>query len=553
MIETPLLYEKEQDDMPEWKKCWKKLLMKDGSIIEIQEYRKKYNDIPPLGRYIFYNLLSKDDKERYDSLSKDCKRLVDSSIALKHMKHTYNSDENSITVTLEQVLDSPREELLTFVNNVFNIKAIYIEKEEQGQVWSYYFKQEIAPSGARKQIEGWKKHSNGLDYVFVNGNFMELRSQSKMFSIDGEEYPAYCNVEGEQKENAYEPTLYGWHEFTIKEKPWGRNYICERGGKLLYFVLGCNNTGEYRDQSNAIVWNIIEYRQNDRNYRLEISEDTEPAQIKKVLKKMIQSKDDSLIRMMDKENCAEIVIYKIGSEQHFIHNKYFIAVKNHNGIRYAVSWDKEYSLSFVQEFELQIPEMCLFKYNDYLCDFVEDIVCSDHGFKWMSWVYFFEDSLKIEIPELDFLDAETVILPEKSWKKAQVTCTAFEYTVNCRKKSFSEEKLKAMTSKKMYNLAVKKLETGGLGELSICAVCEGENEKNLVLYGDGKSFSIGIIDTMEEVALCYDNGSGDNDVTEFAGYSFPNTMVTDNVQLLKDIIKNFCEKCQPLDAVQWVV
>ena len=109
-----------------------------------------------------------------------------------------------------------------------------------------------------------------------------------------------------------------------------------------------------------------------------------------------------------------------------------------------------------------------------------------------------------------------------------------------------------MTSKKMYNLAVKKLETGKLEYLSISAVCEDENEKNLVLYGDGTSFSVGIIDTMEESALCYDNGSGDSGITGLGGQDFPNTMITDDAALLKDIIKCFCDKCQPLDRVRWV-
>ena len=110
-----------------------------------------------------------------------------------------------------------------------------------------------------------------------------------------------------------------------------------------------------------------------------------------------------------------------------------------------------------------------------------------------------------------------------------------------------------MTSKKMYNLAIKKLETGKLDYLSVCAVCEDENEKNLVLYGDGTNFSVGIIDTMNESALCYDNGSGDTGITELGGQDFPNTMITDDVQLLKDIIKSFCDKCQPLEQVKWTV
>ena len=64
--------------------------------------------------------------------------------------------------------------------------------------------------------------------------------------------------------------------------------------------------------------------------------------------------------------------------------------------------------------------------------------------------------------------------------------------MNRRNQSLGEEKLETMTSKKIYNLAVKKLETGKLEYLSISAVCEDGNEKNLVLYGDGTSFSVGI-------------------------------------------------------------
>lgn len=57
---------------------------------------------------------------------------------------------------------------------------------------------------------------------------------------------------------------------------------------------------------------------------------------------------------------------------------------------------------------------------------------------------------------------------------------------------------------------------------------------------------------MNESALCYDNDSGDSGITELGGQDFPNTMITDDAELLKDIIKCFCDKCQPLDRVRWV-
>ena len=93
-------------------------------------------------------------------------------------------------------------------------------------------------------------------------------------------------------------------------------------------------------------------------------------------------------------------------------------------------------------------------------------------------------------------------------------------------------------------------ETYKLEYLSVSAVCEDENEKNLVLYDNGTIFSVGIINTMEESTLCYDNDSGDNGITGLGGQDFPNTMITDDMTLLKDIIKCFCDKCQPLEQVK---
>ena len=227
--------------------------------------------------------------------------------------------------------------------------------------------------------------------------------------------------------------------------------------------------------------------------------------------------------------------------------------KDSTGVRYTRRMDI-YSMNLVQEFGIWIPEMCIYPYSvswseSYLHYVLENIIGSDHGYECISWVYFVDSSIEIDLPELDFSGTKPTALPKPS-TKLQVTCTEFEYKVNHRKQSLNEEKLEMMTSKKMYNLVLKKLETDKLEYLSISAVCEDENEKNLVLYGNGTSFSVGIIDTMEESALCYDNGSRNSGITELGGQDFPNTMITDDAALLKDIIKCFCDKCQPLEQIK---
>lgn len=53
---------------------------------------------------------------------------------LKDIKHTYNPDENSITINREQELENNQVILQSFVHDETNIKEVYIEKEQQGGV-----------------------------------------------------------------------------------------------------------------------------------------------------------------------------------------------------------------------------------------------------------------------------------------------------------------------------------------------------------------------------------------------------------------------------------
>ena len=550
--EPPMLYIEDQSDLPDWKKFWLGLLKNEeimGKSIACLDEHKKAHHCSEDGWTVFSNLLKTEYKEYYEmynNLPKEYQKVVWGNVALQHLNHTKDPDENCVSINREQGQKNTTGDILSFVNtSLEHTKTIYQEKEEDGQVWSYLFQQETDLSGARKQVESWKNHATGLQYMVVNKDFTELQSSNKMITVNGEEYPEYRNIV-EGCINPRQPKYYGWSLFGCSINPYSScDYICEKDGKMLYYAVG-QHTEEDKKQSKVVL-KTIEYKEDDQNYRVEIPADAQPAQVRKLLRKLIKSPNLSVIRITGGEKDRETVVYKN-------ENKFFIMTKDSTGVRYTRRMDI-YSLDLVQEFGIRIPEMCIYHYSvtwleSWLHYVLENIIGSDHGYEHISWVYFVDDSIEIDLPELDFSGAKPTALPKPS-ARVQVTCTDFEYKVNRRNQSLGEEKLEAMTSKKMYNLAVKKLETGKLEYLSISAVCEDENEKNLVLYGNGTSFSVGIIDTMEESALCYDNGSGDSGITGLGGQDFPNTMITDDAALLKDIIKCFCDKCQPLDRVRW--
>lgn len=452
---------------------------------------------------------------------------------LNDIKHTYNPDENSITINREQELENNQVILQSFVHDETNIKEVYIEKDQQGEIWSYFLKREVDPSGAIKRIEGIKNHAEGLTYTYVNREFLKSYHSGKMILVNGMEYPEYCNT------NVHGSTIFAVDSRLLYYHY--HDHICEQDGRLLYYAVGIHEEEKNKSMSRKTVVKSIEYKEDGKSFRYEICDDTEPKQIKKLLKKLLKAENVSAIRIVGGEKDSEILIY--GNEE-----KYLIAVKDDTGIRYARNG--KFNTEFVQEFGLRIPQLCVVEYPVYINDFVENIICSDHGHKLMAWVYFFDEHLKIELPPLDFSQAVIMEFPKSKEKKPQIVYTGFEYKLDRFRQSLDEEKLAGMTARKMYNLAVKKLETGKLTYLSICAVCNGENEQNLILYGNGISFSVGIIDKIEETTLCYDNGSGDNAITSLSGQDFPNTMITKDLQLLKDIVKCFCDRCKLLDRVE---
>ncbi len=452
---------------------------------------------------------------------------------LRQLKHTYDRIENSITISREQELENNRNILNQFLYDEFNVREMYIERENNGEIWSYFLKQERDSSGSRKRITGIKNHTTNLCYTYVNANFPNINCNGRTITINGSEYPAYVNTE-----------IYGGTVFVVESRMLYYHYydyICQRDGQLLYYAVGNHEEKKNPVKSKVPILKSIEYLDKDKSYRLEISNDTEPAQIKTMLKKLLKNEEISVIRITGGEHNAETLIY--GTEE-----KYFIAVRDNTGIRFA---RKEcFDNHFVEEFGLHIQAMCIVEYPVYIHDFIENIICSDYGYHLMAWVYFYDEQLQFDFPTPDFSQAATVTLPKSKTKKPQVVCTEFSYKMNRSTQTLGEDKLSGMTSKKVYNLAVKKIETGKLSYLSICAVCNEEDEKNLVLYGDGTLFSIGIIDTAEETALCYDNDSGDERLTNLGGQDFPNTMITGDMQLIRDIVKCFCEQCLPLDSVR---
>lgn len=509
LCKPPLIYVEDRNKLPDWKKY----LLENDDIHFTESNWSQYS-------HIF---------EDFTSAVR-----ANAELLLKQLKHTYNRSENSITISREQELQDNRNILSRFLYDEYNVKEMYIEKENNGELWSYFVKQEIDSSGIKKRIAGIKDLSTNRCYVYVNADFLSTYRSGRTITINGSEYPEYVNTE-----------IYGDTAFVVESRMLYYHYydyICECDGQLLYYAVGNHEEKRNICKSKIPVLKSIEYLEKDQGYRLEISRDTEPAQIKTMLKKLLKNQDVSVIRITGGEHDIETLIY--GTEE-----KYFIAVRDDTGIRFA---RKEcFETCFVEEFGLHIQAMCVVKSPVYINDFIDHIICSDYGYQLMAWVYFYDEQLQFEFPTPDFTQAATVTLPKTKARKPQVVCTKFAYKLNRSTQTLDENKLSDMTARKMYNLAVKKLETGKLSYLSICAVYNEENEQNLVLYGNGTLFSIGIIDTAEESALCYDNGSGDKSLTNLGGQDFPNTMITGDIQLIRDILKSFCDQCLPLDSASW--
>ena len=63
------------------------------------------------------------------------------------------------------------------------------------------------------------------------------------------------------------------------------DHICERDGRLIYYVVGSHEEKEFPARFKEPVLKSIEYLEKEKSYRLDITSDTAPAQIKKKLKR----------------------------------------------------------------------------------------------------------------------------------------------------------------------------------------------------------------------------------------------------------------------------
>lgn len=443
--------------------------------------------------------------------------------ALKQLKHKYSPDDNCVIIDRSDELENNNRFLWMFIGYRLHIREIYLEKEIDGELWSYRSKIDADNIKNIKKYEGITDCSQNCKYTFVNANYPDQYNSGRTASINGEEIPEYCCTSDPLSDSHFEryTTVYREH-----------SYICKKDGKLLYFALGSDEYAVDKNKSAKVNIKSVEYKANGKNFRLELSDNSDVRQTAKYLDKLAENESVSVIRITTKAD-AEITIYG--------HSKcYFVSVKDKKDERYAKS--EAVSTDRINKFGFDLPEICVIEMPYFLEDFLSDIVSSDFGYIRMIWLYPFDDCMKVDLPELNFSDAETVTLPEPKKKKSTVKCSGYTYRLSrCRQQALDEEKLSAMTAKKMYNLAVKKLETGKLVSLLISAVHNDENEKQLVIYGDGRLFSIGLIDMEEETALYYDNGSGDGGFTEFEGQTFPNTTLSDDIDHIRKIIEEFCE------------
>lgn len=497
--DIPHFYSADYDALPVWQK----------EVIE-----KEWSELSDETKALF---IKTNDTEPYTS------QFLLACNALKQLKHTYNTEDNSVTIDRSQELENDNRLLAKFVGYRFHIKETYLEKEYNGELWSYILEIEYDDINSIKKYEEIYNRTNNCKYIFVNNDYLDRKESDSAACINGKNLPVYCCTEDQDFDSCFERynTVYRGH-----------SHICEKDGKLLYFSLGSDEYAINKDKTAKVNIKTVEYKQNGKNFHIDLSDNADAWQLMKFLIKIAADESVSVIRITTVTE-AEITIYG--------HSRCcFVSVADENGERYAKN--EFLSLDRIKKFGLDLPCICVIEMPEFIEDFLRDILCSDFGYIRLSWLYPSDDCMRVRLPELDFTNAEAVILLKAKNKKISVCCTEYKYRLNrCKEQSLDAEKLSAMTAKKMYNLAVKKLETGKLLHLVIGAVHDSENEKHLVIYGDGKVFSVGIIDTVSETTLCYDNSSNDNGYTEFEGQSFTNIMITNDVETLKNIVKCFCE------------
>ncbi len=78
-----------------------------------------------------------------------------------------------------------------------------------------------------------------------------------------------------------------------------------------------------------------------------------------------------------------------------------------------------------------------------------------------------------------------------------------------------------------------------------------ECSKTLVVYFENKKICISIIDEISNKIFYYDSGEGDDSI-EIAGNIYPRHMITENVDILRDIMGDFMQKGRPSKRVQWI-
>ena len=79
-----------------------------------------------------------------------------------------------------------------------------------------------------------------------------------------------------------------------------------------------------------------------------------------------------------------------------------------------------------------------------------------------------------------------------------------------------------------------------------------ECSKTLVVYFENKKICISIIDEISNKIYYYDSGEGDDSI-EIPGNIYPRHMITENVDILRDIMGDFMQKCRPSKRVQWIM
>lgn len=104
----------------------------------------------------------------------------------------------------------------------------------------------------------------------------------------------------------------------------------------------------------------------------------------------------------------------------------------------------------------------------------------------------------------------------------------------------------------IINVLIEKINSGLVSSIDISKVINNI-EFVLNIRGNGFDFAIGIINEYEEFVYYYNNGNNQEGFTEIAGKTYPNYMISNDINTISLIIGYFIKTGKTLPEVEWIV